>query len=79
MLLAEPIKGKLLMLTVKDVIERVQKIFDIRDDDEMAHIYEDNLYLDVLKAIAEEKCDNPAACAREAVKADEIKFSRWHA
>ena len=79
MLLAEPIKGKLLMLTVKDVIERVQKIFDIRGDDEMAHIHEEDLYLDVLKAIAEGKCDNPAACAREAVKTDEIQFSRWHA
>ena len=66
-------------MTVCHVQKRLQQIYDKRWDDEGAHIAEDELYMDVLKAIAEGRCDDPAACASEALKSDNIDFARWYA
>jgi len=65
------------MLTVDQVKERVAKIVQIRSDDEAAHSEEDLLHFEVLQAIADGNCEDPAACAREALKTEEIEFSRW--
>jgi hypothetical protein len=47
-------------------------------DDAKAHILEDALYEGVLVAIAEGRCEDPRACAAEALKSSEFDFSRWY-
>ena len=66
-------------MTVRYVQVYLQHIYNKRWDNEGAHIAEDELYMDVLKAIAEGRCDDPAACASEALKSDNIDFVRWYA
>lgn len=61
------------------VLARVDKVRAIADDDEAAHQLEDELYIDVLTAIAKGACADPAACARAALLVQEIQFSRWYA
>lgn len=65
------------MLSVEEVIREVALIKAISHDDEAAHGMEDALHQRVLRAIAREKCVDPVACAREALKTDKIKFERW--
>lgn len=48
-------------------------------DPESSHENEDHLYLQVLKAIAHGTCEDPKACAAEAIKTKSIKFDRWYA
>lgn len=64
-------------MTVDDVQERVEVIRQIALDDETAHGMEDELYIDVLGAIAN-GADNPEKLAAEALKTLEIEFSRWY-
>lgn len=64
-------------LTVVDVIARVEDIRKMADDDEAAHGSEDGLYERVLQAIADGTCEDPAVCAREALKTRDINFARW--
>ncbi len=64
-------------LSLKDVLDRVKKVADLRGDSEAAHGAEDDLHQEVLRAIADGICDDPAACARGALATLEIKFSRW--
>lgn len=59
-------------------VERIRKIA-ADGDDEDAHIHEDRLYMALLQAISDGACDDPAACAREALKAVDIRFYRWYA
>jgi hypothetical protein len=65
------------MLTAKDVRKRVAHIKKIMGDDESAHSEEDGLYGEVLAAIAGGTCEDPAACAREAIKTADLNFNRW--
>jgi len=62
---------------IKEVRDRVARIADIASDDAKAHSNEDDLYIDVLKAIANHKGGNPARLAQEALKTQSIEFSRW--
>ena len=64
-------------MTVADVEHRLDKIERKRGDDEVAHSWEDELHQDVLRAIADGQCSDPAAIARTALLSDEIEFSRW--
>jgi hypothetical protein len=66
-------------LTVEWVCERVAAVKADAGDDESAHILEDRLHEAVLQAIAEDRCDSPALCAAEALKTEDIEFSRWYA
>lgn len=59
-------------------IEKIKRVLHERSDNERAHLYEDQLYVDVLGAIADGECENPAEYAREALKADDINFARWY-
>lgn len=61
-----------------DVRERVAEITDLAagDHDERAGVCEDALYKDVLAAIAEGEA-NAADLAVEALKADDVEFSRY--
>lgn len=65
------------MLTVEQVRVEVEKIRYVSHDDENAHSMEDDLHQYVLRAIAAGNCEDPAVCAAEALKTEEIKFQRW--
>lgn len=64
-------------MTVDEVKERVDDIRHEAVDDETAHGMEDDLYIDVLEAIAN-GADNPEKLAAEALKTQEIEFYRWY-
>lgn len=66
------------LLTAAEVRKRVRKISK-QSDDESQHADEDALYHDVLTAIATSRCADAAACAREALKTEDLNFSRWYA
>lgn len=67
------------MLTVAMVAGRVGNIYAERLDNEAAHSAEDKLHQDVLKAIANGECEDPAACAQQALMTQGIDFERWYA
>ena len=66
-------------MTIDDVKKRLQDIRDNSNNDEGSHIREDRLRDDLLRAIADGKCNDPEACAKEALKSNRIDFSRWYA
>lgn len=61
---------------VRDRIKAIQRCIG---DSEGAHAMEGALYLHLLKAIADGTCIDPVACAAEALKTQDLGFSRWHA
>jgi hypothetical protein len=66
-------------MTLDEIRSRLAEI-RAEDDDrdyEGAHALEDELFQDVLRAIAAGACDDPAACAAEALKSLENDFERW--
>lgn len=65
------------MLTVQEVRECVDNIAKKTYDDEVAHSMEDGLHQEVLRAIANGACENPQACAAEALKTCDLSFCRW--
>jgi hypothetical protein len=64
-------------MTVDEIKKRIAAIEAMKADDEAAHGAEDELYQDVLYAIAGGRCDDARACANEVLKTKEIEFSRW--
>lgn len=65
-------------MSADDVRQRVEAIKAVMRDDEAAHSMEDELWRDVLKAIAA-GATNAAELAAEALKTQELNFSRWYA
>jgi hypothetical protein len=65
-------------MTLEEVRKRIAEIKEISHDGEAAHSKEDDLYFDVLTAIAEGHPD-AQELAREALKADEIPYHKWFA
>ena len=65
-------------MTIEEIKERLKAIETIKDDDEVAHILQDELYEDVLHAIAEGS-ENAKDLAIEALKVMYIDFARWFA
>ena len=63
-------------MKIQDVVSRVSAISLLKSDDEAAHVKEDELYVDVLRAISEGVEDAPQL-AFEALQTLEISFSRW--
>lgn len=66
-------------MTRKEVKARVELIRQVGEGDRdngTAHVLEGQLYKEVLQAITQ-KSRNPIGLAFEALKAAEIKFSRW--
>jgi hypothetical protein len=45
-------------------------------DHEATHGREDSMYQELVWSIAKGKCDDPAACCKEALKSKRIKFRR---
>jgi len=65
------------MLKTIEVRKRVAEIKASAGDAEKAHRLENELHFDVLNAIAASTCEDPAACARAALKTRLIDFPRW--
>lgn len=66
-------------MTPSDVIKLLSEIEHADCDQERAHALEDDLFVEVLSAIAEGQCDNPAELARLALRSRDIEFDRWYA
>jgi hypothetical protein len=64
-------------MDVKSVEQEVERIRELRYDDEAAHGAEDDLWESVLRAIASGETDDPAAIAAAALKTKTIEFARW--
>jgi hypothetical protein len=62
---------------VKKRIELIKAKGEFEHDDEVAHSMEDQLWQDVLTAIAEGYCEDPKALAGEALRTVGLDFSRW--
>ena len=66
-------------ITVKEVKDIVNSFTDSQDGDyEEMHIEEDDMYEDVLRAIADGD-PHSKLLAREALKSKNVKFARWYA
>ena len=63
---------------IEDVQRQIKLIEDTKGDDEMAHSFEDELYIETLKLIAEGGA-NPIKLAKMALTAKAIDFARWRA
>jgi len=59
---------------VRNQVEAIRKH---SADDELAHAMEDDLYTALLTSISQGGCEDPAACAAEAIKAQDVVFYRW--
>lgn len=68
-----------MILTAEAVRRRVANIKGVSDDNETAHMLEDKLVADVLKAIARGQVEDPVTVAKEAIKVYRIKYDRWYA
>ena len=69
--------GQEVRLTAAEVAERVEAVRAIAHDDVEAHVAEYTLYVEVLRAIAEGRCEAPGAVARAALGTQDIPFNRW--
>jgi hypothetical protein len=67
-------------MTIKDVQGRLDmiKVNSDRREGPRAHEREDDLFLAVLRAIADGTAEDPVALAREALKSAELEFDRWY-
>ena len=65
------------MIDLKEIKEAIKQI-DV-EDNECAHIREDNLYLEFIDLVS--KCDdiNLSEMAKELLKTQDMAFSRWYA
>jgi len=63
---------------LEDVDKRLKRIEAISIDDESAHVEQDKLWADVLRAIAAGD-DEPVPLARRALDVLKIEFCRWYA
>lgn len=66
-------------MTINDVLAEVERIRIKAANDEIAHGMEDDLHQNVLRAIADGTCDDPAGCARAVLTTQDISFGRWYA
>ena len=67
-------------LRMREVEARVRKIKEMKGDNEAAHVEEDNLYEEVLRAIvAHSRYGYASDLARAALRTKEIGFERWYA
>lgn len=66
-------------MTLDDVKKMVKELEDIYKggDHEASHGTEDYLRYEVLKAIANGECEDPQACAKEAIRTEDFDFERW--
>ena len=66
-------------MTIRDVkifLKEIERKINCGDD-EAAHSKRDNLYLDVLRAIADNRVRNPQALAKLALTIEDNEFASW--
>lgn len=63
-------------MTVDEIQQRIETILQESHDDEVAHSLEDDLYRDVVRAIAA-GAPNARDLAQEALHTEIISFARW--
>lgn len=66
-------------MTPDAVRQRVAAIEAVASDDEQAHGLEDELYRELLEAIANDTCQEPRLCAAIALRTQLVQFARWGA
>jgi len=66
------------MMTVEDILKRVERIRNSDGDNEDMHFDEDVLWENVLEAIAR-GAPNAPELAQAALRTKELKFTRWYA
>jgi hypothetical protein len=66
-------------VTLAEIRSRLAYIVEVQNDPEVAHKLEDELYYDVLRAIAEGRCEKPREAAKLTITTAEIDFPRWFA
>lgn len=66
-------------MTEDELQQRVDALRELHGDDEMAHSQEDEIWADVLRAIASGYGASPMRLAQIALTTREIKFCRWYA
>lgn len=64
-------------MTVNEIKSRIAAIEADKHLPDAAHCAEDGLHQDVLRAIADGECADPAACAAAALATLKISFARW--
>lgn len=66
-------------MTTKEARDAVEALRSLSGDDEVAHVHEDRLRADVLRAIASGEVVGDAArdLAAIALSTDDIEFARW--
>lgn len=67
-------------MTKEEAIIRIEEIYNIRHDDEVAHMKEDSLRNDFLIAISEGKyssVENIKELSKIVLRSNNIDFSRW--
>ncbi|WP_133122970.1 hypothetical protein [Zhengella mangrovi] len=65
-------------MNVSDVEEQVASIARLTDDHAAAHMAEEFLYEQVLRAIANGICKDPRGCAQAALAVAELDFPRLY-
>lgn len=64
-------------MNVNDILARVERIRASAGDDEVAYGMEDDLHVEVLRAISQGVCEDPEGCAKATLLTLDIKFCRW--
>jgi len=68
-------------MKLEQIKEKISTIETVKNDDEMAHTYEDELFYKFVKAIKDRKYETKEEIeklAKEVYKVRSIEFSRWH-
>ena len=64
-------------MTKDQILKAVKEIEKVADDDELAHIWEDELWEAFIEYVAKRK-DSLGEKARLVLSTNEIDFGRWH-
>ena len=64
-------------MTTEDVKGRIKEIRSRRDDPDVAHLMEDRLFHDFVREVSLRQ-DEVGRIAREVLRSEKIKFSRWY-
>jgi uncharacterized protein (DUF1697 family) len=63
----------------EEIIERVKQIEETKDDNEVAHSMEDQLYVDFIRYVSQSGNEQLAIKAKLVLKAQDIEYGRWYA
>lgn len=64
-------------MTLESIQQEVERIREIKDDDEAAHSAEDTLYFEFIDYIRTHGPEDLAAMAKAVLTTQDISFERW--